>query len=163
MVVEVIEEIVTQMEEVNGEAGPLPLVRVFHDGSSRSLRSHQRDRHTEPQGRVTPRWEFRRECAPCVGILQGGSPPVGVGEAGFRAKPMTGWEAGLIQWSDRPSGEPAYLDATSITFTCVATALATQLLPFSDPPPVHIIIVVHSPSPIRPSPSQIHMVSEGYR
>lgn len=55
LVAEVIEDIGTQMEEINREAGPLPLVRAFHDDSSRSLRSHQRDRHTEPQGGVPPR------------------------------------------------------------------------------------------------------------
>jgi len=75
---------------------------------------------------------------------------------------MTGWEAGLIQCSDRPGGEPACLDATSTTFQCAATARAAQLLPLSDPPPLHII-VIHSPSLITLSPSQIHMVSEGYR
>ena len=75
---------------------------------------------------------------------------------------MTGGEVGLIQRSDRPSGEPACLDAASTTSRSNATALAAQLLPPSDPPPVQII-VIHSPSPIRPSPSQIHIVSEGYR
>ena len=75
---------------------------------------------------------------------------------------MTGWEAGLIQCSDRPSGEPAWLDAASAMFRRNATPLAGQLLPLSNPPPVHII-VIHSPSPITPSPSQIDMVSEGYR
>ena len=75
---------------------------------------------------------------------------------------MTGWEAGLIQCSERPSGEPACLDAASTTSRCNAAPLAGQLLLLSDPPPAHII-VIRSPSPIRPSPSEIYMVSEGYR
>jgi hypothetical protein len=35
-------------------------------------------------------WEFRRGCAPFVGILQGAGTLVGVGEAGSRADPVTG-------------------------------------------------------------------------
>lgn len=65
----------------------------------------------------------------------------------------------MIQCVDLPSSEPVCLLATSITVTCVALKLATQLLLLSDFPPVHII-VIHSPSPITPSPARIHMVSK---
>jgi hypothetical protein len=75
---------------------------------------------------------------------------------------MTGWEAGLIQCSDRPSGEPVWLDAAAAMFRCNVTSLAGQLLPLSGPPPVRMI-VLYSPSLLTPSPSQIHIVSEGYR
>lgn len=47
LVAKVNEDIGTQMEEINREASPLPLVRAFHDASLRSLSSHQRDRHTK--------------------------------------------------------------------------------------------------------------------
>jgi hypothetical protein len=37
-----------------------------------------------------PAWEFRRGCAPFGGFYKGAGPLVGVGEAGFGAKPTTG-------------------------------------------------------------------------
>ena len=42
-----------------------------------------------------PAWEFRRGCAPFVGILQGGCPLVEVGEAGSRAEPAR--EEGILE------------------------------------------------------------------
>ena len=42
-----------------------------------------------------PAWEFRRGCAPFVGILQGGCPLVRVGEAGSRAEPAR--EGGILE------------------------------------------------------------------
>lgn len=67
----------------------------------------------------------------------------------------------MKQYVERPSGEPACLDAASTTFKCVATALATQLLPLSDPPQVHII-VINSLSPITPPAFQAQTVFVGH-
>jgi hypothetical protein len=42
-----------------------------------------------------PAWEFRRGCAPFVGILQGGWPPCKSGEAGSRAEAAR--EGGILE------------------------------------------------------------------
>ena len=63
---------------------------------------------------------------PSWGFYKGASPLVGVGEAGFRAEP-TG-EGGILEQDvDRPSGEPACLDAGPTASWCVATALTRSI------------------------------------
>ena len=73
-----------------------------------------------------PAWEFRRGCAPFGGFYKGAGTLVGVGEAGFRAEPTR--EGGILEQDvDRPSGEPACLDAGPTASLCVATALARSI------------------------------------
>jgi hypothetical protein len=65
------------------------------------------------EGDVPPSWGFSK----------GAGPLGGVGEAGFRAVPTR--EGGILEQNvDRPSGEPACLDAGPTVSRCVATALA---------------------------------------
>jgi len=73
-----------------------------------------------------PAWEFRRGCAPFVGILQGGSHPCRSGRGRLQSRAH---EGGRHPWQDvdRPSGEPACLDAGPTASWCVATALARSI------------------------------------
>jgi hypothetical protein len=59
-----------------------------------------------------------------VGILQGGWPPCRSGRGRLQSRARDGREAYLKQYVDRPSGEPACLDAVPTASGCVATALA---------------------------------------
>src|SRR5712692_6097982 len=71
-----------------------------------------------------PAWEFRRGCAPFVGILEGGWPPCRSGRGRLQSQAYDGREAYLKQYVDRPNGEPACLDAGPTVSRCIATALA---------------------------------------
>jgi hypothetical protein len=71
------------------------LACIIHDGSLRNRVVAMRDGARSREAGFYPAWEFRRGCAPFVGILQGGWPPlVRVGEAGFRADPTR--EGGIL-------------------------------------------------------------------
>jgi hypothetical protein len=54
-----------------------------------------------------PAWEFRRGCAPFVGILQGGWPPCRSGRSRLQSRARDGRGAYLNQYVDRLNGEPA--------------------------------------------------------
>ena len=56
---------------------------------------------------ICPAWEFRRGCAPFVGILQGGQPPCRSRRGRFQSRACDGRKAYLKPYVDRPSGEPA--------------------------------------------------------
>ena len=71
---------------------------------------------------LCPAWEFRRGCAPFVGILQGGWPPCRSGRGKPQSQAYDGREAYLKQYVDRLSGEPACLDAASTASRLVVAA-----------------------------------------
>ena len=53
-----------------------------------------------------PAWEFRRGCAPFVGILEGGWPPCRSGRGRLQSQVYDGREAYLKQYVDRPNASP---------------------------------------------------------
>jgi hypothetical protein len=68
-----------------------------------------------------PAWEFRKGCAPFVGILQGGWPPCKSGRGRFQSR--AGRKGGILEQDvNRPSGEPARLGAVKHAAKCVAAA-----------------------------------------